>query len=68
LAGTEIPRFLEGMEREGMNHPAYKVPPGLFLFPLGRGKGDKVHICTIKLIPWFQILYSVILEEEIEAH
>lgn len=49
-----------------MNHPAYQVPPALILLPAEGGK-IKVYICAIKYHSSFQILYSVVVEEETEA-
>lgn len=51
----------------GVNHPAYQVPPALILLPAEGGK-IKVYICAIKYHTSFQILYSVVVEEETEAH
>lgn len=50
-----------------MNHPAYQVPPALILLPAEGGK-IKVYICAIKYHTSFQMLYSVVVEEETEAH
>lgn len=50
-----------------MNHPAYQVPPALILLPAEGGK-IKVYTCAIKYHTSFQILYSVVVEEETEAH
>lgn len=50
-----------------MNHPAYQVPPALILLPAEGGK-IKVYTCAIKYHTSFQILYSVVVAEETEAH
>ena len=36
VAGTEGPRFPEGMEGGKKNHFSFQVLPALFLFSLGR--------------------------------
>lgn len=67
MADTEAPRLPEGMRGGMVNHPAYQVPPALILLPVEGGK-IKVYFCAIKCHTSFQILYSVVVEEETEAH